>query len=138
MSALAHESAVESDAPIALRFLPAPEHVRTARLVGVAVARRAGFDDVRLDEVRLAVGEVCARAVRRCQTSGVPAPVTVSIDDSGVDGSSLRVTVVDRATEQAEDPVSLALLNGLADVLAVSDGPRGAGGTVVMDWNSPV
>lgn len=138
MSALAHEAATEPEAPIALRFLPAPEHVRTARLVAVAVARRAAFDDVRLDEVRLAVGEVCARAVRRCQVSGVSEAVTVSIDDSGVDGSSLRVRVVDRATAQAEDPVSLALLHGLADEISVSDGPGGAGGIVVLDWNSPV
>ena len=50
---------------VALRFQAAPEHVRTARLVAVAVARRAGMDEVRLDEIRLAVGEMCARAVRR-------------------------------------------------------------------------
>lgn len=138
MSALAHESAPETDAPIALRFLPVAEHVRTARLVAVAVARRAAFDDVRLDEVRLAVGEVCARAVRRSEVSGVSGAVRVAIDDSGIDGSSLRVTVVDHATEQDEDPVSLALLHGLADEISVRDGPGGAGGTVVLDWNSPV
>ena len=43
--------------------LPAlPAHVRTARLVGVAAARR-GLDDGLVDEVRLAVGEACSRAV---------------------------------------------------------------------------
>ena len=42
---------------------PCPAHVRTARLVAVAVARRAGVDEDVLDEVRLAVGEACSRAV---------------------------------------------------------------------------
>ena len=45
-------------------LLPAlPAHVRTARLVVVAAARRAGLADELVDEVRLAVGEACARAV---------------------------------------------------------------------------
>ena len=66
---------------VALRFQPSPEHVRTARLVAVAVARRAGFDEARLDEVRLAVGEVCARAGRRCQAEGVTNGVVVELDE---------------------------------------------------------
>ena len=37
--------------------------MRTARLVAVAVARRAGVADELLDEVRLAIGEACTRAV---------------------------------------------------------------------------
>lgn len=138
MSALASEASPGQEAPISLRFLPAPEHVRTARLVVVSVARRAGFDDVRLDEVRLAVGEVCARAVRRCLASGTAEPVQVSVDDSGSDGPALRVVVLDDAGRHAEDPVVLALLDGLADHVELSDGPGGAGGCVILDWISPV
>src|SRR6266516_5443137 len=48
---------------VRLGFSPAPAHVRTARLVAVAVARRAGVPEDLLDEVRLAVGEACSRAV---------------------------------------------------------------------------
>jgi anti-sigma regulatory factor (Ser/Thr protein kinase) len=48
---------------VRLAFSPAPVHVRTARLVGVAVARRAGVAEELLDEVRLAIGEACTRAV---------------------------------------------------------------------------
>jgi anti-sigma regulatory factor (Ser/Thr protein kinase) len=121
-----------------MRFMPAPEHVRTARLVVVAVARRAGFEEERLDDVRLAVGEVCARAVRRSLDSGAAEPVSVSIDDSGADGLALRVLVTDAGSARTEDPVALALLHGLADGLAVSDGPGGPGGIVVLDWSSPV
>ena len=50
-------------ATVELRFSALPEHVRTARLVAAAVARRAGVDEAVLDEVRLAVGEACSRAV---------------------------------------------------------------------------
>ena len=50
-------------ATVHLSFSPSPAHVRTARLVGVAVARRAGVADATLDEVRLAIGEACSRAV---------------------------------------------------------------------------
>ena len=46
-------------ATVRLSFSPAPVHVRTARLVGVAVARRAGVAEELLDEVRLAIGEAC-------------------------------------------------------------------------------
>jgi anti-sigma regulatory factor (Ser/Thr protein kinase) len=138
VSAPVSEASPEQDAPIALRFLPAPEHVRTARLVVVAVARRAGFDDVRLDEVRLATGEVCARAVRRSLASDTAEPVNVGVDDSGSDGPVLRVVVTDDAGLHPEDSLVLALLNGLADQVTLSDGPGGPGGCVTLDWLSPI
>ena len=55
-------------ATVRLSFSPAPVHVRTARLVGVAVARRAGVAEQLLDEVRLAM-RVPGRW--RCTTSTV-------------------------------------------------------------------
>src|SRR5688572_4865200 len=64
-------------ATVELRFSALPEHVRTARLVAAAVARRAGVDEAVLDEVRLAVGEACTRAVGLHQSSGISAPVQV-------------------------------------------------------------
>ncbi len=64
-------------ATVELRFSALPEHVRTARLVAAAVARRAGVDEAVLDEVRLAVGEACTRAVGLHQSGGISAPVRV-------------------------------------------------------------
>jgi anti-sigma regulatory factor (Ser/Thr protein kinase) len=46
-------------ATVELKIPPLPVHVRTARLVGVAAGRRAGLDDVLVDELRLALGEAC-------------------------------------------------------------------------------
>ncbi len=119
---------------VALRFQAAPEHVRTARLVAVAVARRAGMDEVRLDEIRLAVGEVCARAVRRSLQSGKPGgDVVVELDDQG---PTLDVVVTDGAglPESEEESVSLPLVRGLADAVTLEDGPGGPGGVIRMTW----
>ena len=54
-------------ATVEVTFTPRPAHVRTARLVATAVARRSGVDEALLDEVRLAVGEACSRAVEAHQ-----------------------------------------------------------------------
>ena len=119
---------------VALRFQAAPEHVRTARLVAVAVARRAGMDEVRLDEIRLAVGEVCARAVRRSLQSGKPGgDVVVELYDQG---PTLDVVVTDGAglAESEEESVSLPLVRGLADAVTLEDGPGGPGGIIRMTW----
>ncbi|MFS8499528.1 MAG: ATP-binding protein [Micromonosporaceae bacterium] len=70
-------------AVVRLAFTPAPQYVRTARLVGVAVAQRAGVAEELLDEVRLAVGEACARAVARHQREGIDEPVRVEMIDDG-------------------------------------------------------
>jgi anti-sigma regulatory factor (Ser/Thr protein kinase) len=64
---------------VELRFSALPEHVRTARLVAAAVARRAGVDEAVLDEVRLAVGEACTRAVGLHMNNGIDGPVRVAL-----------------------------------------------------------
>lgn len=64
---------------VELRFSALPEHVRTARLVAAAVARRAGVDEAVLDEVRLAVGEACTRAVGLHVSNGIDRPVRVAL-----------------------------------------------------------
>jgi anti-sigma regulatory factor (Ser/Thr protein kinase) len=122
-------------ATVSLRFQPAAEHVRTARLVAVATARRAGLDEARLDEVRLAVGEVCARAVRRSQRAGAIERLRVEMDD-GPATFSVEVTDHVGAVDLEEESIALALVRGLADVVTVVDGPGGPGGAVCLTWNS--
>jgi predicted RNA-binding protein with EMAP domain len=121
---------------VALRFSPAAEHVRTARLVAVAVARRAGLGEDQLDAVRLSVGEMCARAVRRCGDTGVTRPMLVEVDDAG---PRLAVVVTDDADapEGDDEYVALALARGLSDGMFVSDGPGGEGGRVELTWERP-
>jgi anti-sigma regulatory factor (Ser/Thr protein kinase) len=66
---------------VEVAFTPLPAHVRTARLIALAVARRAGVDETVLDEVRLAVGEACSRAVGIHQNRGLAGPVVMRLTD---------------------------------------------------------
>jgi anti-sigma regulatory factor (Ser/Thr protein kinase) len=148
-------------ATVRLSFSPAPAHVRTARLVAVAVARRAGVADEFLEEIRLATGEACSRAVALHRSHGVSDLVEVSLRD----GERFTVKVTDRASNGSalvgspDDPgmflvepvvpltmspslteedlaerMGLALLAGLVDDIAVSPVKDGEGTEVRMSW----
>ncbi|BAC72327.1 MULTISPECIES: ATP-binding protein [Streptomyces] len=135
-------------ATVELRFSALPEHVRTARLVAAAVARRAGVDEAVLDEVRLAVGEACTRAVGLHQSSGVSSPVRVTLIE---EEKQFSIEVGDEAprsapgervpgTRAAEDPdadgdeddMGLAVISGLVDDVEVTAGENG--GLIRMSW----
>jgi len=140
---------------VELLLTPLPAHVRTARLVGVAAARRAGLDDALVDELRLALGEACSRAVGLHARHAPDEPVKVTISD---DPGGLVVTVVDLGPaagpapvdlaeglldeddgddDELVDPdVALAVLTGLVDGVEIT--PSSAGTTVTMRWPLPV
>jgi anti-sigma regulatory factor (Ser/Thr protein kinase) len=69
-------------ATVEVTFTPLPAHVRTARLVATAVARRSGVDEALLDEVRLAVGEACSRAVEAHRRHCPAEPVRIEMTDT--------------------------------------------------------
>jgi anti-sigma regulatory factor (Ser/Thr protein kinase) len=139
-------------ATVRLSFSPAPVHVRTARLVGVAVARRAGVAEELLDEVRLAIGEACTRAVALHRQYGLPDPVLVMMTDD----ETYTVRVIDRAPIEASvglaalppdeladealtdealtTGVGFALLAGFVDDLQVRPVDEGIGTEVCMVW----
>ncbi len=79
-------------ATVEVTFTPLPVHVRTARLVATAVARRSGVAESLLDEVRLAVGEACSRAVEAHLRHCPGQPIRVSLTD---DGEQFEVVVTD-------------------------------------------
>lgn len=138
---------------VELTFSALPAHVRTARLVAVATARRAGLDEGLLDEVRLALGEACSRAVslHAAQAPHLPVRVTFSDDPAG-----LTVTVSDQGSGPQARPapgevsgtllgsdadgtvgpdVALAVLAGLVEDCSVA---HDAGGTTVtLRWPLP-
>ncbi|MFF5310444.1 ATP-binding protein [Streptomyces massasporeus] len=134
-------------ATVELRFSALPEHVRTARLVAAAVARRAGVDEAVLDEVRLAVGEACTRAVGLHQIGGISAPVKVLLIE---EEKQFSIEVGDEAphavsgerapgagpgdadSEADEDEMGLAVISGLVDDVEVSAGEHG--GLIKMTW----
>lgn len=112
-------------AVVELLLSPLPSHVRTARLVVVAAARRAGLDDERVDELRLAIGEACSRAVGLHARHAPDAPVQITVVD-GAGGLSVEVTDHGPAAGPAVDDVSAGLIQG-ADPAAPADDPDGVG-----------
>jgi anti-sigma regulatory factor (Ser/Thr protein kinase) len=90
-------------ATVEMSFTPLPVHVRTARLVATAVARRSGVGEALLDEVRLAVGEACSRAVEAHQAQCPDEPVRVEL--TGANGR-FEVVVTDAAAAGQDDGTS--------------------------------
>jgi anti-sigma regulatory factor (Ser/Thr protein kinase) len=135
---------------VELLLSPLPAHVRTARLVVVAAARRAGLEDGLVDELRLALGEACSRAVGLHARHAPDLPVRVTVDDRP---GALVVTVTDSGPaagpapddlaegmleddDELVDPdVALAVLTGLLDAVEIA--PTATGTTVTMHWPLP-
>jgi serine/threonine-protein kinase RsbW len=151
-------------ATVEVTFTPLPAHVRTARLVAAAVARRSGVDEALLNEVRLAVGEACSRAVEAHQRHCPAEPVRIEMTDQG---ERFVVVVSDHAPGASAAPPSangngagprgqvevaheedggdggmipagfgLAVISGLADDVHVSS--TSAGVSVRMSWPSAI
>jgi anti-sigma regulatory factor (Ser/Thr protein kinase) len=146
-------------ATVEMSFTPLPAHVRTARLVATAVARRSGVEEALLDEVRLAVGEACSRAVEAHQEHCPAEPVRVAL--TGTNGR-FEVVVTDTAAaagapggmkdggdapggEQPAGPgdagqlavpaeLGLAVIEGLADDVEIAH--TDAGLSIRMSWPS--
>ena len=141
-------------ATVEVTFTPLPVNVRTARLVATAVARRSGVAGSLLDEVRLAVGEACSRAVEAHLRHCPGQPVRVALTD---DGEQFEVVVTDSVpnADHAEpgasagfgasfaildgeaplrlpDGVGLAVIAGLADDVRVTSASPGT--SVTMSW----
>lgn len=137
-----------ADVTVTLRLPPSAAHVRTARLIAAAMARRSGVGEDVLDEVRLAVGEACARAVRIQERQGIAEPVTVEFAETG----RFSVSVLDGAkvgsddglaggvdgsaaapwADPSGDSLGLALLGAVVQDLDVDE--DGGGTRVTMSW----
>jgi serine/threonine-protein kinase RsbW len=143
-------------ATVELSFSALPVHVRTARLIVTAVARRSGVPEALLDEVRLAVGEACSRAVEAHMEHCPDEPVRLElIDDKrrfevivsdSVPGDDAAGTL-SAASSPGGEPwhelgsaelgdgagdLGLAVIAGLADDVVVSSTPKGL--QIRMSW----
>jgi anti-sigma regulatory factor (Ser/Thr protein kinase) len=147
-------------ATVELSFSALPAHVRTARLIVTAVARRSGVAEALLDEVRLAVGEACSRAVEAHQRHCPDEPVQLELISDG--DRRFEVIVSDTVpgedaaggTPAASSPgepgapaewgelsgpfgdgsgdLGLAVISGLADDVVISSTPKGM--QIRMSW----
>jgi anti-sigma regulatory factor (Ser/Thr protein kinase) len=142
-------------ATVELSFTALPAHVRTARLVATAVARRSGVDESLLDEVRLAVGEACSRAVEGHQLYCPGEPVRLALTDLA---GRFEVEVTDTCAPGARSPagqgasdavtsgpgtenngslpagLGIAVIAGLADDVQISETAMGT--SIRMSWPS--
>lgn len=116
----------------ALSIPPDTENVRTVRLVAGAAARRTGIDEEILEEVRLAVGEACARAVLRHRGAGETAAIDVELNHDE-HGFSVRVVdhVVD-APDEDEAQLALAVISALVPESSLT--AEASGTVVTMRW----
>lgn len=148
-------------ATVEVSFTPLPAHVRTARLIATAVARRAGVVEELLDEVRLAVGEACSRAVGVHQRKAPDTAIvmrltdeqdrfTVEVTDQGplgddlvepdldeLDAEALAEPVADATTRETLPDLlpagfGLAVISGLVEDTEVTS--DGEGTHVRMTW----
>jgi len=130
-------------ATVELSFTPLPAHVRTARLVATAVARRSGVDESLLDVVRLAVGEACSRAVEghqlhcpaepvRLALTGTADRFEVEVTDTCAPGAEL--TGSGRTSGGGAAGLGIAVITGLADDVQINATP--AGTSIRMSWPS--
>jgi len=133
-------------ATVELSFTPLPAHVRTARLVATAVARRSGVDESLLDVVRLAVGEACTRAVEGHQLHCPAEPIWLALTDTP---DRFEVEVRDNCAPDSAAPAAkdgkadgtgvpaglgIAVITGLADDVKISE--TSAGTSIRMSWPS--
>jgi serine/threonine-protein kinase RsbW len=151
-------------ATVELQFGALPLHVRTARLIAAAIARRVGVEESLIDEVKLAVGEACSRAVDVHQAHGSDELVSVLFDDAD-DVFTISVLDVGPPLEQVADEsagnrpsvgemidsdlldpdepdagpalpegIGLALIEGLVDDVSIRPRTDGTGTCVRMSW----
>jgi anti-sigma regulatory factor (Ser/Thr protein kinase) len=146
-------------ATVELSFSALPVHVRTARLIVTAVARRSGVAESLLDEIRLAVGEACSRAVEAHQQHCPDEPVRLELTDGKrrfevivsdtVPGDDAAGVASHASSPDAPEALTgwealaaplgdganalgLAVISGLADDVEISSTPKGM--QIRMSW----
>lgn len=110
---------------VELQIPPDTQFVGLARLVVVAAARKAGMEDERCEDLRIAVSEATANAILSHQRSGNPSPVVLRFGKVGQDfqveiadtgpGFDPLTRPLDGRDWMAEGGLGITLIRGLAD-----------------------
>jgi anti-sigma regulatory factor (Ser/Thr protein kinase) len=140
-------------ATVRIDVAPDQAYVRVVRLVAVSLARLNGIAEEVVENVRLAVGEACGRAVAAHCQADLDAPVIVDFqEDPGLtvvvndvvplphaSGASAAALLGHRSPGhspgqlQQEASEVVALLEGLADAVSVNTGNSGT--AVTLHWS---
>ncbi len=113
-----------SDGEVRLEVPASPEFLRVARMMAAGVASRIGFTLEEVDDLRIAIDELCFSLVGR---NGRPGTITLRyvMDADGlvVEGAG---HFVDRANEEPRlSPLSLQILKAVTDGCQVDPGEDG-------------
>ena len=124
-------------AVVRLEIPPRSPYVGVVRLAISSLARGAGLDEEKVDDIKIAVSEACANAVLNNEEAGSDAPVAITWEE---DAERVKIAVADRGpTVGATDTdavdtqgfstravMSYALLKSLVDGCEFE--PRDGGG----------
>ena len=124
-------------ATVRLEIPPRSPYVGVVRLAISSLARSAGLDEEKVDDIKIAVSEACANAVLNNEESGSDDPVSITWEEGN---EEVRILVADRGptvdTSEADTVdtqgfstravMSYALLKSLVDDCAFE--PRDGGG----------
>jgi len=108
-------------------------YVGVVRLALASIARAAGVDEERLDDLKIAVSEACANAVLSAQQGSSGLPVTITWRETP---ERFTIEVLDRGGSFAPEPedsltgddrldLSVALLRSLVDECEFDSRPEG-------------
>lgn len=114
-----------------------PEFLLLARLVATGVGRSAGASEETIADLKLAVTEAVANAVRHAYPPDSPGRVSVELS---ADGGRLEIAVsddgrglgdaeltADGPSEPGESGMGLSIIRAIADEVEVGAGPDGRG-----------
>jgi serine/threonine-protein kinase RsbW len=127
---------------IALRFPAEAQYLILARLALAGLAQAARLDPETLADLKLAVTEACANAVRHAYAPSAEGHVTVVYE---LDAGAIRVTVDDDGVGFVPPPIEtgapferdglahadhgmgLSIIRAIADDMRITSGPNGRG-----------
>jgi serine/threonine-protein kinase RsbW len=127
-------------ASVRLTVLPEPDLLSTVRLVVATAGRRAGLDDEMVEDLKVAVSEICSAAIRE---TGEDTDACIEVDlfdDADRFGVEIRDRCLPLPAGGVRDPFGsadnrdfgLALVGSLVDELDSADRP--GGGFVTRFW----
>ncbi len=112
------------DGEVRLEVPAAPEFLRMARMMGAGVASRLGFTLEEVEDLRIAIDELCYSLVGRAGRPGtIRLRYVMSGDSLAVEGIGLFDDHLDEAPHLS--PLSQQILGALSDECVLESGPDG-------------
>jgi serine/threonine-protein kinase RsbW len=108
---------------VALTIPAATDHIRFARLMASAVASRAGLDYDTIEDLRIAVSELCTAAIEIAEGGRLTLTYRADADGIRVEGHASAAPVTPPSDVPGE--LTLQILDAVADEHSFEVGPEG-------------